>query len=250
MASTHISLKSSQLSAIHRMLAFNDEAAIAYEDEYSLPPAGSSQNQWKILIYDKTCRSIISPILSVQELRRRGVTLHLLLESEREPIPDVPAIYFCRPTKENLAIIAQDCAKGLYQRAHLNFVTKLDRALMEDFAKLVVQTGSLDTIASVHDQYLDFICLEKRLFSLHKENSYVTYNGSGATENMIEQTMTDIAYGLFSVVATLGQIPVIRCPKVSAILELGTSTPPRIVTLKHFLYRGQLQKWWLGSLTE
>jgi len=30
----------------------------------------------------------------------------------------------------------------------------------------------------------------------------------------MEKTMTDIAYGLFSVVATLGQIPVIRCPKV------------------------------------
>jgi hypothetical protein len=33
---------------------------------------------------------------------------------------------------------------------------------------------------------------------------------------MMEQAMTDIAYGLFSVVSTLGQIPVIRCPKVRA----------------------------------
>lgn len=207
------SLKTSQLSSIQRMLAFNEESAET--SEYSLPPAGSSHNQWKILIYDTACRSIISPILSVQQLRRRGVTLHLLLNAEREAIPDVPAIYFCRPTKENLAIIAQDCAKRLYARAHLNFVTKLDRSLMEDFAKLVVQTGSLEQIASVHDQYLDFTCLEKRLFSLHKLNSYVMYNGPGATEQMMEQAMSDVAYGLFSVVATMGQIPVIRCPKVS-----------------------------------
>ena len=196
------------------MLAFNDESAGSSGNDYNLPPAGSSNNQWKILIYDTACRSIISPILSVQQLRRRGVTLHLLLNSEREPIPDVPAIYFCRPTKENLAIIAQDCAKGLYGRAHLNFVTKLDRSLMEEFAKLVVQSGSLESIASVHDQYLDYVCLEKHLFSLHKVNSYVTYNGPGATDAMMEQAMTDIAYGLFSVVASLGQIPVIRCPKV------------------------------------
>lgn len=175
---------------------------------------GTSSNQWKILIYDAPCRSIISPVLSVQQLRRRGVTLHLLINSEREPIPDVPAVYFCSPTKENLAIIAQDCAKKLYAKCHLNFVTKLDRSLMEEFAKLVVQSGSLDSIASVHDQYLDFVCLEKRLFSLHKLNSYVTYNGSGATEQMMEAAMTNIAYGLFSVIASLGQIPVIRCPKV------------------------------------
>mmetsp|Transcript_7518 Transcript_7518/g.9816 ORF Transcript_7518/g.9816 Transcript_7518/m.9816 type:complete len:644 (-) Transcript_7518:64-1995(-) len=210
------SLKSFQLQAVHRMLAFNEEAAMTYDNEYKLPPAGSSHNQWKILIYDAACRSIISPIMSVQQLRRRGVTLHLLINSEREAIPDVPAIYFCFPTKENLARIAQDCASGLYQRAHLNFCTKLDRSPMEDFAKLVVQTGSFDRIASVHDQYLDYVCLEESLFSLHKNNSYQIINSSKTTEALMESTMTNIAYGLFSVVATAGQIPVIRCPRGGA----------------------------------
>lgn len=211
------SLKAAQVRAVHRMLGFNED--LPYDDDYNLPPAGSSHNQWKILIYDAACRSIISPILSVQQLRRRGVTLHLLLNSEREPIPDVPAIYFCRPTRENLALIAQDCSKGLYGRAHLNFVTKLDRNLMEEFAKLVVQTGSLETIASVHDQYLDFVCLERNLFSLSKFDSYVLYNGGGATEQMMEQYMTEISYGLFSVVASMGQIPIIRCPHVSKVTK-------------------------------
>jgi hypothetical protein len=86
---------------------------------------------------------------------------------------------------------------------------------MEDFAKLVVQSGSLESIAGVHDQYLDFVCLEQQLFSLAKKDSYVQYNGSGASEQMIEQAMTDIAYGLFSVVATQGKVPIIRCPRVS-----------------------------------
>lgn len=198
------------------MLAFNEDQVMGDDDDdtYALPPAGSSHNQWKILIYDGPCRSIISPLMNVSQLRRRGVTLHLMLNSEREPIPDVPAVYFIRPTQENLRVVAQDCAKGLYQRAHLNFCTKLDRSLMEEFAKLVVQTGSLETIAGVHDQYLDYVCLEKNLFSLHKPNSYVTINGSNATEAIIENAMNEIAYGLFSVVATLGQIPIIRCPKV------------------------------------
>jgi sec1 family domain-containing protein 1 len=215
-STTQVSLKSAQLKAVYRMLAFNEEAG-AYENDFSLPPAGSSHNQWKILIYDAECRSIISPLLSVSQLRRRGVTLHLLLNSEREPIPDVPAVYFCRPTKENLAIIAQDCAKGLYSRAHLNFVTKLDRSLMEEFAKLVVQTGSLEVVGGVHDQYLDYVCLERHMFSLHKNNTYALYNGSGVSEQVIESAMTDISYGLFSVVATMGKVPIIRCPKVSGM---------------------------------
>jgi len=215
LSTTQMTLKSSQLKAVHRMLAFNEDVD-ATEDDFSLPPAGSSHNQWKILIYDKECRSIISPLLSVSQLRRRGVTLHLLLNSEREQIPDVPAVYFCRPTKENLSIIAQDCAKGLYGRSHLNFVTKLDRPLMEDFAKLVVQSGSLEAIAGIHDQYLDFVCLEQQLFSLAKKDSYALCNGSGVNEQMIEEAMTDIAYGLFSVVATQGKVPIIRCPSGGA----------------------------------
>ncbi|KAI2503329.1 hypothetical protein MHU86_11159 [Fragilaria crotonensis] len=209
------SLKSAQLKAVNRMLAFNNND-IPDGNDYLLPPAGSSHNQWKILIYDKECRGIISPLLSVAQLRRRGVTLHLLLDSDREPIPDVPVVYFCQPTKQNLARIAQDCANRLYGRAHLNFVTMLDRELMEDFAKLVVQSGSLDTIASVHDQYLDYVCMERQLFTLNRLNSYVAMNGSGTTERAMEAQMTEIAYGLFSVVATLGYVPIIRCPKGGA----------------------------------
>eukprot|EP00529_Nitzschia_sp_RCC80_P016245 CAMPEP_0113449196 /NCGR_PEP_ID=MMETSP0014_2-20120614/5167_1 /TAXON_ID=2857 /ORGANISM="Nitzschia sp." /LENGTH=655 /DNA_ID=CAMNT_0000340451 /DNA_START=184 /DNA_END=2151 /DNA_ORIENTATION=+ /assembly_acc=CAM_ASM_000159 len=216
LSTSQVTLKSAQLKAVYRMLAFNEEADAFADGDYVLPPAGSSHNQWKILIYDAACRSIISPLLSVSQLRRRGVTLHLLINSEREPIPDVPAVYFCRPTKENLGLIAQDCSRQLYGRAHLNFVTKLDRVLMEDFAKLAVQSGSLETISGVHDQYLDFVCLEQQLFSLAKKDSYVLYNGSGVSEQMIEEAMTDIAYGLFSVVATQGKVPIIRCPRGGA----------------------------------
>ena len=37
------------------------------------------------------------------------------LETEREAIPDVPAIYFCRPTAENMRRIAADAGKRLYR---------------------------------------------------------------------------------------------------------------------------------------
>jgi hypothetical protein len=94
---------------------------------------------------------------------------------------------------------------------------------MEEFAKLVVQSGSLDTIASVHDQYLDYVCMERQLFTLNRLNSYVAMNGSGTTEQAMDAQMTEIAYGLFSVVATLGYVPIIRCPKVSVSESLTAS---------------------------
>mmetsp|Transcript_979 Transcript_979/g.1219 ORF Transcript_979/g.1219 Transcript_979/m.1219 type:complete len:714 (-) Transcript_979:42-2183(-) len=246
------SLKAAQLRAINRMLAFNEETfdldssrkiinnnsnSKKSDYEYALPPAGSSHNQWKILIYDVACRSIISPLLSVAQLRRRGVTLHLLLNSDREPIPDVPAIYFCQPTTENLARIAQDSASRLYGRFHLNFCNKINRTKMEEFGRLIVQANALDTIASIHDQYLDYVCLERNLFSLHRTDSYVKYNGSGATEQSIEVAMDEIAHGLFSVVASLGHVPIIRCAR-SGAPEMVARKLHRMISEHPTLMRG------------
>ena len=40
-------------------------------------------DQWKVLIYDAECRDVISPLMNVASLRRKGVTLHLLVSSAR-----------------------------------------------------------------------------------------------------------------------------------------------------------------------
>lgn len=239
------SLKSCQLNAIHRMLSMNESAPPTSTStttastsnistmnnnnnttsttlNYSQAPAGTSYNQWKILIYDKPCQAIISPLLTVSQLRSRGVTLHLNISSHREPIPDVPAIYFVEPTRHNLQLIAQDIAKDYYQSVHLNFSTKLDRSLMEEFAKLVVETNSLHKIASVHDQYLDFVSLEQNLFQLANpsmKESYVVLNGGSSvasSDEGMERYMDEISYGLLSVVGALGVVPIIRCPKGGA----------------------------------
>jgi len=218
-------LKSAQLQAIQQMLSSNidDSKSKLSSNPYSIDnPAANTKNNnnsnpWKILIYDKHTRAIISPLLSVSQLRAQGVTLHLLLHSDREAIPDVPAVYFVQPTQENLSLIARDCSKHLYQCTHLHFSTRMERPVMEEFARLVVNTGGLDNIASVHDQFVEFACMENRLFTLNVTNSYVLYNNPGATENDMELAMNGIANGLFSVVATLGSVPVIRCPRVSII---------------------------------
>lgn len=87
---------------------------------------------------------------------------------------------------------------------------------MEEFARLVVNTGGLSSVSSVHDQFVDFCCLENNLFSLNVPQSYCVYNNPGATEQDMELAMGNVATGLFSVVATLGCVPVIRCPRGGA----------------------------------
>ena len=151
---------------------------------------------------------------------------------------DVPAVYFVQPTQENLALIARDCSRSLYQCAHLHFSTRIERPVMEEFARLVVNTGGLDAVASVHDQYVEFACLEQRLFSLNVDRSYVLYNSPSATGEDMERAMNSVAAGLFSVVATLGAVPVIRCPRGGAP-EMVSRKLSRLISEHPTLIRGK-----------
>ncbi|KAG5882113.1 hypothetical protein JTB14_016876 [Gonioctena quinquepunctata] len=142
----------------------------------------SSEPVWKILIYDRVGQDIISPLLSVKELREQGVTLFAQLHSDRDPIPEVPAVYFCAATEDNL-----------------------DR---------------ITNIHKVFDQYINFISLEDDLFILKHQNSdlisYYNINKGDTKDTEMEIIMNTIVDSLFSVFVTLGSVPIIRSPKGNA----------------------------------
>ena len=94
-------VRAKQKAAVLRLLALDDEEADA------------ATVDWRVLILDAPCRELLAPLLSVNELRTRGVTLHAPLEGERDALDDVAAVYLCRPTEANAARIARDAARGL-----------------------------------------------------------------------------------------------------------------------------------------
>lgn len=93
------------------------------------------------------------------------------LHSDRDSIPDVPAIYFCAPSEENLGRIAQDFQNGLYDVYHLNFISPISRQKLEDLAAAALQSSCVANIHKVYDQYLNFITLEDDMFILKHQNS-------------------------------------------------------------------------------
>ena len=73
-------IRTLQRNAINKMLDLNRDGASDDSKNWNDP--------WKILVYDAFGRDIISPLLLVADLRKRGITLHLLLDSEREQIAE------------------------------------------------------------------------------------------------------------------------------------------------------------------
>ena len=177
--------------------------------------------QYKILILDKFTFDVIAPLLKVNELRQHGITLTLLLESEREQIPDVPAVYFVQPTARNVQRMSHDLGKNLYERYHFHFTRELPRSALEELATASVKANIANRIKRVFDQNLDFVSLERDVFSIMRPDAFKKLNDPKSRGEDIEKCIADVTNGLFATVMTMGQVPVIRCPKGGAAEMVG-----------------------------
>uniref|UniRef100_A0A5F8G406 Sec1 family domain containing 1 n=1 Tax=Monodelphis domestica TaxID=13616 RepID=A0A5F8G406_MONDO len=188
------------------MAAMGLEVALKRMLNFNVPHVKNNTGEpvWKVLIFDRFGQDIISPLLSVKELRDMGITLHLLLHSDRDPIPDVPAVYFVMPTEENIDRMCQQYIK-------LYFLV---------FILFICVSVEPDVAFSVFDQYLNFITLEDDMFVLCNQNkelvSYRAINRPDITDTEMETIMDTIVDSLFCFFVTLGAVPIIRCSRGTA----------------------------------
>ncbi|KAG0743310.1 hypothetical protein G6F57_000286 [Rhizopus arrhizus] len=203
------SLRSAQRVAITNMLHLNST------DESS-SSVGPDNVIWKVLIFDKFGQDVISSIMRVNDLRENGVTVHMLLNQDRSSLPDVPAVYFVEPTLENVKKICQDLSRNLYDSYYINFCSTIPRSLLEEFATMTTTDNTADMISQVYDQHLNFICTNPNVFSLNQPEAFISLNSPSTTEALIEETIDKAVNALFSVIVTMGIIPIIRCPRGNA----------------------------------
>ena len=93
---------------------------------------------------------------------------------------------------------------------YLNFITRIERPVMEKLAQDLVATNSVSMVSKIFDQYLDVIALEPNLYTLNLKNSFISYNQPSLSEKEIRQFMNKTAVGLLSMVRIFGSLPYIR----------------------------------------
>lgn len=206
----------------------------------------TDEETFKVLVLDQYTKNVLAPLLRVNDLRKHGVTLHLMIEAERQPIPDVPAVYFVSESDANVDRIAADARQGLYDSLYINFVGHVPLPLLDRLASVAARDASAQRITQVFDKYLSFISLETGLFSLGLHDTYVALNDPRKTDKEIEvrcvlsraslsalrhlsQAEVDrVVEGLFCVLATAGVVPIIRCPKGGAAEHVAQKLSERI----------------------
>ncbi|KAJ5106020.1 Sec1-like protein [Penicillium alfredii] len=218
MASHPTSLRDRQVVSIQKLLNLNHDPRPAEDSSFDPAAQGSLVSHstpilnedgdpiWKVLVFDNMGRDVISSVLRVNDLRAWGITIHLNINAQRYPIPDVPVVYLVEPSPTNIQAITNDLSHGLYSPAHVNFLSSVPRPLLEDFASQIASSGASDHIAQVFDQYLNFIVAEPDLFSLGLGNdAYYKINSPKTSDEDLDEIVDRVVSGLFSVSVTMGQ---------------------------------------------
>ncbi|KAF2643564.1 Sec1-like protein [Massarina eburnea CBS 473.64] len=246
-------LRDRQIAAIQRILNLNAPKQPAdTDDATAVQPANSpilsetGEPIWKVLVFDDFSRDVVSSVLRVNDLRAWGITIYLPIGTTRHMIPDVPVIYLIEPTSANLQIITSDLSRSLYSPAYINFISSVPRPLLEDFATQTVTSGTTEHIAQIYDQYLNFIVSEPDLFSLGMNGAYGTLNSNSVPDQEMEAAVDRIVSGLFSVVVTMGTMPIIRCgqggPAEAVAAKLDRKLRDHVLNSKTNLFSAGDQK--------
>ncbi|KAJ5161271.1 hypothetical protein N7492_006663 [Penicillium capsulatum] len=230
-----MSLRDRQVASIQKLLNLNHDPRPSDDSAHDSPGQGGLISQstpilnedgdpiWKVLVFDSMGRDVISSVLRVNDLRAWGITIHLNINSQRYPIPDVPVVYLVEPNATNIQAITNDISGGLYSPAYVNFLSSVPRPLLEDFASQIATSGASENIAQVFDQYLNFVVAEPDLFSLGLGNdAYHKINSGKTSDEDLDAIVDKVVSGLFSVSVTMGSIPIIRCPKGGAAELIAT----------------------------
>ncbi|KAK7886643.1 hypothetical protein WMY93_026264 [Mugilogobius chulae] len=165
-----------------------DRAALKRMLNFNAPPLNNSLSEpvWKVLIYDRFGQDIISPLLSVKELR-------------------------------DMASLCTYLRNQLYETYFLNFISAISRSKLEDIASAALSANAVTQVNKVYDQYLNFITLEDDMFILcHQNKELISHKPSRLQDTDMDSIMDTIVDSLFCFFVTLGAVPIIRCPRGNA----------------------------------
>lgn len=211
--------------------------------------SGGGDEPWKVVVFDKFGGDVLALVLRVGDFRRQGCTLTLRLEDDaRQAIADAPAVYFVSPTKHNVTLIARDCARGLYDSAYVHATSAFPRAVLEDLAAATLAAGASRKVRRVYDQHCAFLSLDSDLFvappatadSAASEATptptYITMNDPAVSDADAQALADNTVAALFSVVTTMGVVPVIRAPRNTAAAMVAERLHERLQ--EHFAKEG------------
>ncbi|KAJ2559493.1 syntaxin binding protein 1, partial [Coemansia sp. RSA 1836] len=175
--------------------------------------AGAGPNQWRVVVVDQPSLKIISTVLKMPAILEQNVLAVQLITKNRQPYPDVDAVYVLVPCAKSIAHVVGDFTPTLdtpqrskYARAHLFFTGALPDHLFSQLSASV----AAPYIKGIAELYIEYNPIESRVFlTTPSEQPFYTLYSPNAPD-LRDRDLEASADRLLSVVASLGVHPYVR----------------------------------------
>lgn len=126
----------------------------------------------KVLILDSQTVSIVSVVYSQSDLLQKEVFLVELVDSiskSKESMSHLKAIYFLRPTSENIQQLRRQLANPRFGEYHLFF----SNIMKDTQIHILADSDEQEVVQQVQEFYADFVAIDPYHFTLHVPSNYI-----------------------------------------------------------------------------
>ncbi|XP_057449525.1 vacuolar protein sorting-associated protein 45 homolog [Lotus japonicus] len=172
----------------------------------------------KVLILDSQTVSIVSVVYSQSDLLQKEVFLVELVDSiskSKESMSHLKAIYFLRPTSENIQQLRRQLANPRFGEYHLFF----SNIMKDTQIHILADSDEQEVVQQVQEFYADFVAIDPYHFTLHVPSNYIYILPAMVDPSTSQRFCDRVVDGLAAVFLGLKRRPVIRYQRTSDIAK-------------------------------
>ncbi|KAK4416000.1 protein transport Sec1a [Sesamum alatum] len=191
---------------------------------------GDSRSSWKVLIMDKVTVRVMSHSCKMSDITDQGVSLVEDIFRRRQPLPQLEAIYFVQPSKENVIMFLSDMSgrEPLYRKAYLYFSAPIQKDLVNRIKK---DTSVLPRIGALREMNLEYFPIDNQGFITdHDKALEELYGDDAENSRQFDKCLNVMATRVATVFASLKEFPFVRYK--AAKLDGDTMTFRELVPTK------------------
>jgi vacuolar protein sorting-associated protein 45 len=164
----------------------------------------------KVLIMDEETVTFVSAVYTYSKILQKEVhLLEMLSNAKRECLPQLKAICFVRPTKENIDLLIEELRHPCYAEYYLFFSNIIDDNSLERLAHSVMS----ERVISVFEYFADYIPINPDLFTLNMTDYCYMDQVESWDRKKLERTHDS----LIAVLLSLQKRPIIRYDQKSSL---------------------------------
>ncbi|XP_019176232.1 PREDICTED: vacuolar protein sorting-associated protein 45 homolog [Ipomoea nil] len=172
----------------------------------------------KVLILDSDTVSIVSVVYSQSDLLKKEVFLVELLDStsmSKESMSHLKAVYFLRPTSENIQHMRRQLAKPRFGEYHLFF----SNILRDTQIHILADSDEHEVVQQLQEFYADFVAVDPYHFTLNMVSNHMYMLPAVVDPSGLQRFCDRVVDGLSALFLSLKQRPVIRYSRTSDIAK-------------------------------